>query len=299
MKKNYFLFIIVAATMWSVDALLRRSLHQIPPATIVFLEHSLRILILLPLIPRFKSEFKKLTGRDWLNVIGLGITAALFVIMYTAALAKIQFIKFSVVALLQQTQPVFTILLAVIILKEKVNLRYLGLGVLALVSAYFLSFPSFRPTFLHNQGELIAVLLALGAAFTWAINIIFSKLILKKVSYMAAAILRFSIVIPVALILSFTLPNQTYPLAAINPTQWFYLLIIALFSGVASFALYYKGLQHTEAKVATFAEFAYPLSAAIIGFTFLGERLTGVQWLAGGILLTDILVLSLTSSKNK
>jgi len=298
MKKNYFLFITAAAVMWSIDALLRRSLHQIPPATIVFLEHILRTLILLPFISRFKSEFKKLTRRDWLNVIGLGIAAALSITMYTAALAKIQFIKFSVVALLQQTQPVFTVLLAIIILKEKVNFRYLGLAVLALVSAYFLSFPSFQPTLLYSQGELTAVLLALGASFAWAINIIFSKLILKKVSYMAAAVLRFAIVIPIALIFSLALPNQTYSLAAINPTQWLYLLIMALFSGVALFALYYKGLQHTEAKVATFAEFAYPLSAAVIGFIFLGERLTGIQWLAGGILLTDILVLSLTAKKS-
>jgi len=293
-KKYYSLLIVVAAIMWSIDALLRRTLHQIPPATITLLEHSLRLFILLPIVPRFKSQFKKLKGKDWLNVVGLGITAALASIMFTAALGRIQFIKFSVVALLQQAQPIFTVLLAIIILKEKINFRYLSLAALALIAAYFLSFPSFRPTFLYNQGELTAVLLALGAAFAWASGVILGKLILKKISYMAVAFLRFAVVVPIALIVSFTF-NQTYPLAAINPTQWFYLLIMALFTGVASFAIYYKGLQYTEAKVATFAGFAYPLSAAVIGFVFLGERLTGIQLLAGGILLADVLVLSLTS----
>lgn len=295
MKKNgYVIFIILASIIWSTDGLLRRHLHVIPSTSIVLIENIIRVIIISPFIARFIPEFKKLNRKDWTVMITLGITSgALGSILYTAAMARVQDISYSVVALLQQTQPIFAVLLAVILLKEKVNKRYLLLGSIALTSAYFLTFPEYKPQFLNGNGELIAALLALGAALVWGFGTILSKIMLNKLSYAALVILRFVITIPVALALNIAL-QQTYPLSMITGTQWFYLIVIAISSGIISFALYYKGLQHTEVKVSTFAEFAWPLSAAIIGYFLLNEKLTPVQWIAGAILLIDVYLLSLT-----
>lgn len=296
-KKGYVFLIIIAAILWSLDGLLRRSLYLIPPITVVFLEHIFRLLILLPFARRFLPEYKKLTRRDWLIIIAIGVVSgAIATSMYTAALAQINNISYSVVALLQQTQPVFVVLLAFFLLKEKITPRYLALAVIALISAYFLTFPQYKPTFVGGNGELIAAILAIGAAFSWGAGTVLSKLILAKISYVALVIVRFAVVIPVTLIMML-FSGQTYPLSAITSTQWFNLFIIAFFSGAVSFVIYYKGLQHTEAKVATFAEFAWPLSAALIGYFFLHEHLSLVQILAGAILLLDILTLSLTAKE--
>lgn len=296
-KKGYVFLIIIAAILWSLDGLLRRSLYLIPPITVVFLEHIFRLIILLPFARRFLPEYKKLTRRDWLIIIAIGVVSgAIATSMYTAALAQVNHISYSVVALLQQTQPVFVVLLAFFLLKEKVTPRYLAFAVIALISAYFLTFPQYKPTFVGGSGELIAAILAIGAAFSWGAGTVLSKLILAKISYVALVIVRFAVVIPVTLIMML-FSGQTYPLFAITSTQWFNLLIIAFFSGSVGFVIYYKGLQHTEAKVATFAEFAWPLSAALIGYFFLHEHLSLVQMLAGAILLLDILTLSLTAKE--
>lgn len=296
-KKGYVFLIIIAAILWSIDGLLRRSLYLIPPITVVFLEHIFRLIILLPFARRFLPEYKKLTRRDWLIIIAIGVVSgAIATSMYTAALAQVNHISYSVVALLQQTQPVFVVLLAFFILKEKVTPRYLAFAVIALISAYFLTFPQYKPTFVGGSGELIAAILAVGAAFSWGAGTVLSKLILAKISYVALVIVRFAVVIPVTLIMML-FSGQTYPLFAITSAQWFNLLIIAFFSGSVGFVIYYKGLQHTEAKVATFAEFAWPLSAALIGYFFLHEHLSLVQMLAGAILLLDILTLSLTAKE--
>lgn len=296
-KKGYVFLIIIAAILWSIDGLLRRSLYLIPPITVVFLEHIFRLLILLPFARRFLPEYKKLTRRDWLIIIAIGVVSgAIATSMYTAALAQVNHISYSVVALLQQTQPVFVVLLAFFLLKEKVTPRYLALAVIALISAYFLTFPQYQPTFVGGSGELIAAILAIGAAFSWGAGTVLSKLILAKISYVALVIVRFAVVIPVTLIMML-FSGQTYPLFAITSTQWLNLFIIAFFSGSVGFVIYYKGLQHTEAKVATFAEFAWPLSAALIGYFFLHEHLNLVQMLAGAILLLDILTLSLNAKE--
>lgn len=295
-KRGYVLFIIVAAIIWSADGLLRRHLSLIPPTAIVLYEYLIRLVIILPFVPKFSKEFKKLTKKDWGIMIILGVVSgAIGRVLYTAALGKVEDISYSVVALLQQTQPFFAIGLATVLLKEKLNRRFNILAIIALVSAYFLTFPDYFPSFIGGNGELFAAILALGAAFVWGLGTVLSKIMLKKLSYAAVAILRFIIVVPVVLILNFA-SHQTYPISLITGTQWFYLTTIALTSGIASFVLYYKGLQHTEVKISTFAEFAWPISAALFGYFLLNERLTLVQSIAGLILLVDILALSFSSS---
>ena len=296
-KRGYVIFIIIAAIIWSSDGLLRRQLYSIPPTAVVLYENLIRLIIVLPFIPKFIKEYKKMTLKDWLIMIAIGITSgALGRVLYTAALGKVDDISYSVVALLQQTQPLFAVGLATVILKEKLNCRYNSLAVIALIAAYFLTFPNYIPTFIGGNGEFIAALFALGAALVWALGTVLSKIILKKISFAATAILRFIIVVPVVLALNLGL-RQTYPVSLITGTQWWYLIIIALTSGIASFVLYYKGLQHTEVKVASFAEFAWPISATLLGYFLLNERLTFIQWIAGVVLLVDITALTLASRK--
>ncbi|MCG2692318.1 DMT family transporter, partial [Microgenomates group bacterium] len=157
MKKGYSLMIVLAGILWGFDGLLRRALGGIPPTIIVTIEHSIRVLILLPFLPRFIKEYKKLSTKDWLLIFAIALfSGALGSIFYTAALAKVNNISYSVVVLLQQIQPIFTVALAALILKEKITPRYIILAAVALISAYFLTFPQFKPNMLWHNGELTA-----------------------------------------------------------------------------------------------------------------------------------------------
>ncbi|MFH0943372.1 MAG: DMT family transporter [Candidatus Beckwithbacteria bacterium] len=295
MKKYYSLMIVLAGILWGFDGLLRRSLYTIPSSTIVTLEHLIRVFILLPFLPRFIKEYKKLTSRDWwiLGVLAL-FSGALGSIFYTSALARVDNISYSVVVLLQQVQPIFTVILAAAVLKEKITKRYSLFALVALTAAYFLTFPQYKPNLLWHNGELVAATLALGAAVMWGSTTIFSKLILKKLSFAAAVTIRFILVIPISFAISL-ICRQTYPLHLITSVQWSYLLILSIVTGVFGYLAYYMGLRYTEVKVATFSEFAWPVSAALIGYFIIGERLTPVQLLAAVVLIADILVLTLTS----
>jgi len=117
---------MLAAILWSADGVLRRQLYALPPATVVMLEHAFGVLIALPFLPRVIHEYKKMTKKDWLVMLTITVFASVLgTIFYTAALGKVNYINYSVVVLLQQTQPIFAIALAGLLLKEVLTKKYL------------------------------------------------------------------------------------------------------------------------------------------------------------------------------
>ncbi len=293
-----FLFIILSSLLWSLDGLLRRSLYTLPPATVVMLEHAIGVLITLPFLPKALKEYIKLTKKDWLVVFILTLTASVMAtIFYTSALVKINYINYSVVILLQQTQPIFSVFLASILLKEKITPRFLSLASVGLVAAYFLAFPNLIPNITNRPEELTAAVLAMGAAVFWGSSNVLGKMILNKISFTSTAILRFTLAIPLAFIAS-KLVNQSMPLSQITPNQWLSMLGIALTSGMVAFIIFYKGLQLTKAIVATFVKLSWPIFAAIIGWIFLKESLNLTQIIAAVVLSIDIVILSLSQASH-
>lgn len=298
MTRFGFLYIIAASLLWSFDGLIRRSLYTLPPATVVALEHVFGVLIALPFLPKVLKELKNLNKKDWLVLFILTLTASVMAtIFYTSALAKINYINFSVVILLQQTQPIFSIIVAAIFLKEKITKKFLALAFIGIASAYILAFPNIIPNLTHRPEELTAAVLAMGAAVFWGSSNTFGKLVLRKISHISAAFLRFTLAIPLAFIAA-KLLGQTIPLTQIKPNQWLSMLTIALTSGMVAFIIFYKGLKNTQVKLATMVKLSWPVFAVVIGWLVLKENLSLVQIIAAIVLSVDIAFLSLTQTDN-
>lgn len=294
MKRFGFIYIIAASLLWGLDGLIRRSLYSLPPATVVTLEHVFGVLIALPFLPKVVKELRNITKKDWLVLFVLTITASVMAtIFYTSALAKINYINFSVVILLQQTQPIFSIIIAAILLKEKITKKFAILAAIGLVSAYVLAIPSLVPNFTHRPEELTAAVLAMGAAIFWGSSNSLGKILLKRISFITTAFLRFLLAIPIAFAASKIL-NQTIPLSEINPQQWLSLLTIALTSGMVAFIIFYKGLKNTQVKIATMVKLSWPVFAVVIGWLVLKESLNLTQIISAIVLSVDILILSLS-----
>jgi DME family drug/metabolite transporter len=278
------LAVIIAALLWSVDGLLRRHLYTLPPSVIVFYEHLLGIIFLVPFLWSSRSKFRELTRKQWwaMGLVAL-LSGALGTIFYTAALGQINFINFSVVVLLQQLNPVFAIATAAALLREKLSWRFLGLTVVALAGAYLVTFPDLRVNLATGQGTLKAALFAVGAAASWGIGTAFSKYALKGTSYPHVTAARFGLTAAISLVFvgashSFSAVGQ------LTQTQFFYLLAITGSTGLVALLIYYYGLQRVAASRAAVLELAWPLSAVIIGWLFLHQGLTATQ-LIGAISL--------------
>ncbi len=273
--------VVIAALLWSLDGILRAELRAIPPAFLVFLEHGIGLIFMLPWLITLRSQILKASGAAKVSLIVTSIiSGTLGTIFYTAALAQIFYVPFSVVVLMQQLQPIFAVGLSSLLLKEKISGQLIVNAIFALVGAYLLSFPSLLPDLKSAPGiaQALAASLALAAAIAWGTGTVFSKFALKEISPRAATAGRFAITTVASLILAIFL-GQTIPLSSINGSQLLQLLVIVFSAGAMALFIYYQGLSRTKAQVSTFAELAWPISAFAIdlarGISFAPTQLIG------------------------
>lgn len=279
--------IVIAALLWALDGVLRRSLFSLPPITIVFLEHLIGSLLLIPFVLR-TFDAKKMTKQVWLLLTVIALLSGLLgTLWFTTALVKTNFIPFSVVFLLQKLQPIFAIVTAAVLLKEKVTKQYLPWAGMALVSAYFVTFPNGVVNFGTGGDTVTAALFAVGAAAAWGSATAFSRMLLTKIPHTQATGWRFFLTTLFAGVGLFIL-NAQASISAVEPSQLLRLLVIALSTGMLALWLYYRGLEKTEAKISTLLELAFPLLAVFIDMVLYKSFLQPTQYIAALVLMFAI-----------
>jgi drug/metabolite transporter (DMT)-like permease len=190
--------------------------------------------------------------------------------------------------LIQKIQPVFAIILAAIILKEKPKKEFYIWATIAIIGSYLVTFGLNKPFISFENKTMIAALLGLVAAFSWGSSTVFGKSALKHLSYRVTSFLRFGLTSILVLILLLT----TYSLNGlkeIQSNQWIILLIIALTTGCLSIFIYYKGLEKTKASSATIYELAFPITVIVLDYIINKNILSIPQFVGAGLIILSII----------
>lgn len=295
-------FIMIAASLWAVDAIFRTQLtFSIPPITIVMIEHAIGFLLLSPIFFKNIASIRALKFSDWGILLTMTlVSSVLGTLLFTEALSR-SFAEFDFVTpiLLQKLQPVFVIVLSALFLKERLTPRFIALASVALVGSYLISF-GFQPVQLQFVGKELVFLLALGASACWGGGTILSKFALKKLSFPALTSLRFLLAVPIAFLFSVFL-RETYNIVSLQIDEiWRFLVIAGITGGAVAIYLYYKGLQTTQAKVSTIAELMFPIISILIAITPLNpygeaQTLTAGNVLGIILLIGSILMISFST----
>ena len=298
-KKSYTgpILIIIAALLWAFDGVIRRNLYSLPPITIIFFEHLLGLIILSPFV--FKYIFKvRFTKKEWILLLVISVLSGLLgTLWFTTALLKVHFISFSVVFLLQKLQPIFAISSASIFLKEKLDKRYIIWAVLALVSAYFVTFKNGLVNLETGEGTIIAAIYALGAAFAWGTSTTFSKMLLGTVRAEVSTFFRFLFTACLALPLIFIFKLGS-SITAPTLTQFGLFILIAVSTGMVALLIYYRGLSRTSVHISTILELTFPFIAIFIDRILYKTILSPSQWLAAFLLVFAIYKISKLRENN-
>lgn len=285
MSKYASLFIIFAALLWAIDGIiLRPALYVLPVALVVFLEHSLAFLLMVPFLFKERKILKDLKMADWGAFLWIAVFGGVLGTMFiTKALFYVSFINLSVVVLIQKLQPVFALLLATLILKERLPKKFFTWAIVAIIATYFVTFDTLVPNFGTGEKTILAALFALGAAFSWGSSTVFGKRALQSVNHKVGTYMRFGLT---TLIMFFIVSLTTGfgDISLISSNQWLIFIAIIFSSGAAAMFIYYYGLKLVPASKSAIYELTFPLSAIFLEMVVHQKFLTWTQWL-GAIFL--------------
>ena len=227
----------------------------------------------------------KLTAKEWLWLTAQALTGGLlFNLLFFGGLC---FTTASSAGIIASTLPAMIAICAWIFLKEALSARkWLAIG-LAVLGILIISLDN-SSSRNYGQGHFLGDALILLAMFPEALFSIFGRLLGKRVQPLASAAI-------VTVICWFsTIPFGVYDLVTqvdYGLSPWHVALIF--FSGLSSVGFYYccnKGLAVVQAGISAIFGSLFPVSATVLAWLFLDERLGMYDFIGMVVVLTSIAV---------
>ena len=136
-------------------------------------------------------------------------------------------------------------------------------------------------------------LLAITAAALWAMGTVLGRLLATRLRFQHVTALRFSFGLP-ASALAVLLVGAPFTTSA---SDFAWIAALAIVTGLVSLSLYYMGLRKTPATIAALAELTFPVTAAAVGYFAFDATLDGTQWLGVAVTTTVVLLLPVTGPR--
>jgi len=282
--------ISISAIMWGFDGVvLTPRLFNLEVGYVVFMLHFIPFLLMNVFLFRQYKNLKTFVRQDY---IGFSLVAlfggALGTMAIVKALFLIDFQQLSVVVLLQKLQPIFAIILAAILLKERIKKNFIIWASLAIVASYFLTFGFSLPKFDGNEQTIYAALFALLAAFSFGSSTVFSKKVLINHNFITATFFRYGFT-SLFMLIYVVIFGQYLEVMETTPTNWLYFIIIGVTTGSGAIFIYYYGLRRVKAIVATISELLFPISAIFFDYLVNDSILSPVQMVSAAIMVFAII----------
>jgi drug/metabolite transporter (DMT)-like permease len=288
------LLVGLAAFLWATDAVVRYpAISSIDPTFLVFVEHVLAVIILLPwVLLKHREEVFAFSFREWFAAIFSGMGgSALATVIFTASF---YYVNPSVAVLLQKLQPVMVVIIAYLFLGERPEQKFFIWGTIALAAGIILSFPDLNFGFLSGGLNIQSkgIQYAFGAAFLWAASTVSGKIVLIRTPPVLATFWRFFFGFVLLAVLMVLAKTPVHWEQFSSGSSLAALLYLSLIPGLFAMLIYYQGLARTRANVTTFIELLYPIGAVALNTVFLHTSLDAIQTAAAAVLLVAVGMIS-------
>ena len=292
-KKIYLILPIISGILYGSSGIFVRTLTQngIDATTLLFLRFSIAIpVMVIAILATDKKQLKiKLTDIKLLIITAMGIIG--LNILYNIAMNTI---SLSIAAVLLSSDPVFVLIIAYLIFKEKIT-KSKVLSIILVLIGCILTTGLIEGNASNVTG--IGIIGGIGAAIFWAIYMMGSKKALENGLH-TYTILLYSILINTIVLIPFTSFNQitTFVNADILGNTIF-LILHSTLSFAIPYILLTVSIKYMDSGSASiFTSGAEPLAALIFGMLFYSEIPTILMF--SGIILTIIALAILSKSES-
>ncbi len=254
-----------------------RQIKGTPAPTVVFYRVLITALTLLLIArPRTPPQGR----REWFTFLGF---ASLQAATYSFYLSAFRYTTVANVAFLHYLAPVFVLLLAPLVLKERIRGKLIFSLLMALAGTTLLT--GWLTGGLHfSPGEGLAVC----SALTYAGYTLMGRVVGAASDPRRTALWVHILALPMVVGFNLFSGEGGFVIAS---GDWLYVALLALLSTTLAFVLFFKGLQVIPASQATLVMLLSPVTNAVLGWWLLGETLAPQQ-LIGATLMLGAVVLA-------
>lgn len=293
------LLVILACFLWGLDTLIRYPLVEtgINPITVVFYEHILLTAIFASGLVASIKRLGELKLADVFSffIIG-GVGSAFATVAFTESF---HYLNPSLVILLQKFQPIVSIILAALILKEEIQKQFIIWGAVCLLGGLLVSSPDIESFYrlivmdfsvVSSDVALKGYGLVCISIIGWGATTVFGKR-LSLNGYEPGTIMGGRFFIGLIMLIPFVQWDKSLILQ--RGEDYLKIIVMVLISGALAMWLYYQGLKRLSAKITAVAEMFFPFFAVILNWIFLDKQLNELQLIGGAILIFGSVVIQL------
>lgn len=272
--------------MGGTFAFARHVLQQADPFAIAFLRFCLATSCLIPLalIKARRDGAIRVSREDWKKIFFLGFAIIFF--NQTLYLLGQSLTSASHAGLIFSATPIFVYLLAIKHLGESWSYQK-GIGVLAAVCGsaliVFENGLDFNVDFIVGDGIILVAVIA------WAYYTVYGKPLVEK--YGALRVTAYALGSGSVMYFPFGLYRTiTADLTQIDSMGWVSIFYIGIVTSVIGYSIWYWMLKHMEAGKASVLTNVQPIVAGAMGYYFLGETISWMFALGGGIIVVGVTI---------
>ncbi len=258
-------------------------LHTIPPFTLLVIRLLIGIIILLGIVSRMKHLHWP-RGREILELLGVGVIG--FGISVGAQFVGTDKSNAVNGALVTSASPVFILLFAVLLLRERITLQRIIAVVLATIGVLVII--DISKADLGSQTFVGNVILAF-AALTWGLYSVLVRKVSARFDTLIVTLFGFFgglfIAVPAA---ALELPSR--PIGVIDTGTILGVFYLGVISMAGAMWLWNRAFALVDASLASLFFFAQPLVGAFLGVLLLGQAMTSDLWIGGLMIAAGVLV---------
>lgn len=271
--------------MWATSfPLIKVGLDYAPPVTFSAVRYLIAALFMTLVLTYRKglAEMMKEYLEDWktltlLGLVGIALPNALLNI-------GLQFTTASLSSIIQASGPVWTVIVAVPLLKESLGVDKIAGMVIAMAATVLLVTEGGIDI---NNSTFLGNVLILGTAICYAFSGVITKVALRK--HHPIETTGWSLITG-SLILLALAPIDWGEGVALNSDFLIILVFLGLFPGALAFLLYNYVLVKSEVSTLSLFLYLIPVFATIISIVFLGESITVMTVILGSMIIFGVAV---------
>ncbi len=285
MQQRGGLFILTAALLWSSLGIGGRFAFRagVVPLEAAFYRAAISFACLLVFLVATNRRALRIRPGDlgFFAAFGFFGVAAFFVVYMTA----INTTTVATASILLYTAPAFVIVLSALLFGEALTTPKM-IAVACAFTGCVLVGRGYDPSSLRLN--LPGLLIGLASGLAYALYTIFGKVALRR--YTPLTTLTYSLGFGTIFLGTQALATGVIPRT--HPSSgWIALIYLAFVATLLAQAIYLAGLRYIDAGSASLLATVEPVSAAMLGYIMLGERLEGLQ-IAGGALVVGAVMLA-------